>query len=442
MPVSCGTYEKLQKASQDDQTIAAAIKHTISGWPGYAKDVNKDLLDLYSVRGHLSVADSLLLYETRIVIPDSMRPIMLKSVHEGHWGVKKCRERAAQLFWWPGFTRDLTKFIANCDHCNQQARYNRREPMVITETPSTKWEVISTDLFFHQSKNYMVVFDEHSKYLEIVQLASTTSVAVINKLMGIFSRWGFPRVIKSDNGPQYVSDEFISFAKLYGITQITSSPRYPQSNGAAERAVALAKKILGSEDPNLAILAYRSSKTSTGYTPNEIMLGRQVRTNLPTRDSALRDVKPSDSDIKLANQQTKWVAKQIYDKSATPLPELQPGTPVRLRREGEWSKNKYYVVRKASTPRSYILNDPETGRDLRRNRRQLLPTPINNDNDPNRDEPTRDNHNDTEQSQPSTDDNDQRSSSLVTNPSDGPRSRPIRNCGPPSRYRDFYMGDP
>ena len=43
-----------------------------------------------------------------------------------------------------------------------------------------------------------------------------------------------PRVI-SDNGPQFIANEFKAFIKLCGMTHVRTSPFYPQSNGKLER---------------------------------------------------------------------------------------------------------------------------------------------------------------------------------------------------------------
>ena len=88
---------------------------------------------------------------------------------------------------------------------------------------------------------------------------------VIRHLKSIMARHGIPAEIVSDNGPQFSAEVFAEFTKSYGITHQTSSPRYPQGNGEAERAVKTVKSILNkSEDPYLGLLAYRTTAIHNG----------------------------------------------------------------------------------------------------------------------------------------------------------------------------------
>ena len=58
----------------------------------------------------------------------------------------------------------------------------------------------------------------------------------------------FQKNFLSDNGPQYVSQEFSNFAKVYGFQLVTRSPCYAKATGKAESAVKDAKKMLKKSD--------------------------------------------------------------------------------------------------------------------------------------------------------------------------------------------------
>uniref|UniRef100_A0A1A8PZY8 Gypsy retrotransposon integrase-like protein 1 n=1 Tax=Nothobranchius rachovii TaxID=451742 RepID=A0A1A8PZY8_9TELE len=180
------------------------------------------LQGLYAARSHLSESDGLVLYHDRIVIPTALRPNVLDQLHEGHQELTKCRERASSTVWWPNIGLQITHKIA-------------------------------ADLCELEGKNFLVVVDYFSRDIEIASLTTTTSRQVINKLKHMFVRWGIPLELVSDNGTQFTSSEFQDFKLSYGFTHTTSSPHYPQSNGAAERAVQTAKYILKQPDPCLAL---------------------------------------------------------------------------------------------------------------------------------------------------------------------------------------------
>ena len=75
-------------------------------------------------------------------------------------------------------------------------------------------------------------------------MASTTTVKVIDDLEEIVSRHGHPITIKSDNGLQFTSGEFQEYCVQNGIVHLTTTPKWPQTNGEVERQNAsLMKRI-------------------------------------------------------------------------------------------------------------------------------------------------------------------------------------------------------
>ena len=92
--------------------------------------------------------------------------------------------------------------------------------------------------------NFLVVIDSHSKWLEVKHMTSTTSQRTIAVLRDLFSSYGLPEEVVSDNGPQFVSHDFTNFMNMNGIKHTLIPPYHPASNGAAERSVQILKQEL------------------------------------------------------------------------------------------------------------------------------------------------------------------------------------------------------
>ena len=90
---------------------------------------------------------------------------------------------------------------------------------------------------------------------------------------------GIPKVLISDNGPQFASQLFTDFATAYNIQHTTSSPHFAQSNGLAERTAQTVKRLLKeSKDPYMAMLTYRSTPFPwCKLSPAELLMGICLR---------------------------------------------------------------------------------------------------------------------------------------------------------------------
>ena len=73
---------------------------------------------------------------------------------------------------------------------------------------------------------------------------STTSERVVKKLKGHLIRYGIPDEVVSDNGLQFIAQEFRDFAQVYGFQHTRTSPYHAQSNGKAESAVKQVRKTM------------------------------------------------------------------------------------------------------------------------------------------------------------------------------------------------------
>ena len=134
--------------------------------------------------------------------------------------------------------------------------------------PKLPWQVVGTDLFKWNQATFLLIVDYCSRFIEIARLNRLTADEVITRTKSIFAWHGIPETVISDNGPQYASEAYRLFAQDYQFKHITSSPYFPQSTGEAERAVQTVKNLLKSDNPYLALLAYRTTPVLAGYSPS------------------------------------------------------------------------------------------------------------------------------------------------------------------------------
>ena len=222
--------------------------------------------------------------------------------------------------------------------------------------------------------------DYYSRYVELMRLSSGLRSADVVKLMKIaFARHGVPIEVLSDNGPQFIGQSFKDFKRDYNFEWNSSSPGYQQSNGMAESAVKVGKRILRQDDPEKALMIYNATPiAATGYSPAQLLMGRKIRTNIPQNAHFTEPKWPDFEEVNHNHNRNRAQAELAYNKAhgAHPLPPLSPGDKVRVMhpQAKQWSQNTALVVGPAGdNPRSYLVDTP-TG-PLRRNRRHLLHIP-------------------------------------------------------------------
>ena len=157
--------------------------------------------------------------------------------------------------------------------------------------PSQPWKRIHVDFAGpFMGGSYLIVVDAHSKWPEVHHMSTTTTTKTLQVLRSLFARYGIPEQLVSDNGPQFVSEEFETFMKQNGIKHIKCSPYHPSSNGQAERFVLTFKqavqageregKPLDQRLENFLIMYRVTPHATTGETPCKLFLGRDLRTHL------------------------------------------------------------------------------------------------------------------------------------------------------------------
>ena len=177
--------------------------------------------------------------------------------------------------------------VSNCIICIENQHYHQCEPLISHEVPTQPWYKVGMDLFSFKGRSYLVNVDYFSNFPELYHLSDTHSTSVIAKVKATFSRYGIPKYVVSDIGPQFSSFEFAQFAEDWDFIHDPSILKYLKSNGMTENAVKIMKGLLNKadkhkEDPYLALIAHRSTPSSSdNKSPYEKLLGHSMRTTIP-----------------------------------------------------------------------------------------------------------------------------------------------------------------
>ena len=246
--------------------------------------------------------------------------------------------------------------------------------MIPFRIPCNPWEMVATDLFTLDNLDYLLVVDYHSRFFEVVKLPNTKSATVIMYLKSIFARHGIPSEVISDNGPQYASREFRSFAEKWEFKHTTVSPLNPQANGLVEKAVQIVKNLLikakkDGRDPYLSLLEYRNTPIDDIASPAQLLMSRRLRTRIPTTASQLQPRIIDHNNVRMMRHFKQKKQKTHYDQHAKSIPQIQKGDRIRIRMKGLWKPG--IIVDKAETPRSFRIRTDDGG-EYCRNRRMII----------------------------------------------------------------------
>ncbi len=299
-----------------------------------------------SSRDELWSAGQIVMKGSRIVVPQKLQKQVISLAHEGHQGMVRTKARIREKVWWPRMDRDVETFVKNCYPCQLVGPRGRPEPIKSTALPQGPWSEVAVDLCgpLPNGDNLLVLIDYFSRWPEVVWMRNTNSPAVIKVMETVFTTHGLPDRVRSDNGPQFIAQEFEEFLEYLGIEHVKGVPYWPQSNGEVERfnetmlkAIKIAeieKKDWKKELQNFLFQYRTTPHTVTGVSPAEMLMGRKLRDKLPKLELMSNEPMTElrwQAQIRERDQRRKRYEKELADKRRGAQPsEIEPGDEVLL----------------------------------------------------------------------------------------------------------------
>lgn len=222
----------------------------------------------------------------------------------GHAGIERMTSTMKKIYHWPTMVKDIKTYVSQCSIC-ERAKITKytKTPMLISSTGEAPFDHIYIDYVgpisppSNEGHKYIFVatcdLTAYSIAIPTVDMTAKTTAEVYIK--HIILQFGFPAMVSSDRGTDFMSDLFKQVNKILKIKQTSTTPYNPRANIVERRnrstseylkCYTEAKPDTWAELLPYCTFAYNITvNVTTGFTPFELVYGKTV--SLP--DSILRN---------------------------------------------------------------------------------------------------------------------------------------------------------
>jgi hypothetical protein len=141
-------YEKLATVSYKHEPFTYLQRCVSDVWPRKPPRELSEVTRYWPLLHMLRVSGPFLLLEDdRLCVPLSMTAEALAPFHQGHPGVGGMRAKARQVLYWPGWTRDVQRYVQGCITCANNAAAPNKPPLFTEMPPKFPGDHVAADHF-------------------------------------------------------------------------------------------------------------------------------------------------------------------------------------------------------------------------------------------------------------------------------------------------------
>ncbi len=138
------------------------------------------------------------------------------------------RHLIRETYWWPGLSTQVHELVSQCSGCQMSEKSTPPAKVPDIQVPITTdcWTNDGLDISgpftdaLGNQKFIVTIIDYASIFPECLLTTDIRSSCIIRWLETVFCHVGNLSVFVSDNGPQFMSNEFQAFQQQHGVEHI------------------------------------------------------------------------------------------------------------------------------------------------------------------------------------------------------------------------------
>ena len=132
------TWDDIKSETEYDEKMLKLKAFISNGFPASKGEMPALIRCFWECRDGLRIHDGVVIYNDRIVIPASLRPLIVENLHSAHQGTASMYSRAQSIVFWPNMGADLIGAKDSCRSCDHNAPSQAKLPLIVPNFP-TRW---------------------------------------------------------------------------------------------------------------------------------------------------------------------------------------------------------------------------------------------------------------------------------------------------------------
>lgn len=135
--------------------------------------------------------------------------------------------------------KDVLQYCSQCVKC-QETKPKPSKPPLQSIPIGKPWQMVAVDILevpvsTSNNRYILVLQDYYTKWAEAIPLPNQTASTITKEIIKVFTTYGIPEILHSDQGRNFESALFQETLKAFGVQKSRTMVYHPEGDGMVER---------------------------------------------------------------------------------------------------------------------------------------------------------------------------------------------------------------